>query len=309
MDYDAIIVGGGPAGLTAGRHLAQAGFRALLLDKESFGGQMMNLEWVVDYPGTGERIAGATLASEMVDAAASAGVRMEQREVVDIECYSACKSVVCADGKAYTCSVLILAGGLIPKKLAVPGEEEFQGKGMIHCALCDASLFSNQVVAVCGGGDAGIIEALLVANYAAKVLVIEAEAELSAKPALRARARAQPKIEIRCGEKAVEIVGEKFVTGLQVVNAASGRKELLAVEGVLARVGFAPASNYLRTVLALDDLDYVVANEQFETEVSGIIAAGDIRRGSPRRVAAAVSDGAGAAIAAQRLLQEMKQEV
>ncbi|MGP1677826.1 MAG: NAD(P)/FAD-dependent oxidoreductase [Burkholderiales bacterium] len=308
MDYDAIIVGGGPAGLTAGRHLAQAGFRVLLLDKESFGGQMINLEWVVNYPRSDDRVAGITLASEMVNAAKKSGVRMEQREVVDIERYSACKSVACADGKAYTCSVVILAGGLTSKKLAVPGEEQFQGKGMIHCALCDASLFSNRVVAVCGAGDAGIIEALLLAKYASKVLVIEAEPDLSAKPILRERARAHPKIEIRCGEKAVEIVGDKFVTGLRVANAATGRKELLGVEGVLVHVGFEPVTGYLQSTLALDDLNYVVVNAQCETDVPGIIAAGDIRRGSPRRVAAAVSDGTAAAIAAQRLLQEMKQE-
>lgn len=308
MDYDAIIVGGGPAGLTAGRDLAQAGVRVLLLDQQSFGGQMMNLEWVVDYPAAGERVAGAALAAEMVDAAAKSGVRMEQREVVDIECYSACKSVVCAERKAYTCSVVILSGGLTPKKLAVPGEQKFQGKGMIHCALCDASLYSNQVVAVCGGGDAGIIEALFLANHASKVLVIEAEPDLSAKPILKERARAHPKIEIRCGEKVVEIAGDAFVTGVQVMNTTTARKELLRVDGVLVHVGFEPATAYLQATLPLDESNYVVVNAQCETEVSGIVAAGDIRRGSPRRVASAVSDGASAAIAAQGLLQEMTQE-
>ena len=203
---------------------------------------------------------------------------------------------------------MILAGGLTPKKLGVPGEERFQGTGMIHCAVCDASLFSNQVVAVCGGGDAGIIEALYLAKYASKVLVIEVEPELTAKPMFQERARAHPKIEIRCGEKAVEIVGDKLVTGLQVANTTTGRKELLGVEGVLVRVGFEPATGNLKAALSLDDLDYVVVNPQFETEVSGIIAAGDIRRGSPRRVASAVSDGTTAAITALRLLQEMKQE-
>jgi thioredoxin reductase (NADPH) len=308
MDYDAIVVGGGPAGLSAGTHLARTGFRVLLLDKEPFGGQMMKLEWIVNYPGTGERVAGTTLASEMIDQAIKSGVRMEQGEVVDIENYSACKSVACADGKVHTCSVVILAGGLIPKKLAVPGEETFQEKGMIHCAVCDGSLFSNQVVAVCGGGDAGIIEALYLAKYASKIFVIETASDLTAKPTLQERARAHPKIEIRCGEKAGEIVGDKFVTGLQVASATTGRKELLEVQGVLVRVGFVPATGNLKTVLPLDDLDYVVVNAQCETEVPGIIAAGDIRRGSPRRVASAVSDGTIAAMTAQRLLQEMKQE-
>ncbi|OIQ94744.1 thioredoxin reductase [mine drainage metagenome] len=308
MDFDAVIVGGGPAGLSAGGYLAQAGFRVLLLEKESFGGRMMKLEWVVNYPAVGERVAGAALAAEMVDSAARSGLRMEQEEVVEIESYSSCKTVVCADGKAYTCAVVILAGGLTTKKLGVPGEDRPQGTGIISCAICDASLFSNQVVAVCGGGDAGAIEALYLANFAAKVLLIEAEAALSAKPMFQDRVRAQAKIEIRCGERLVEIVGDKYVTGLRVVHAATGRKELLEVGGVLIQVGFEPETRYLQELLPLDDLSYVEVSGQLETEVSGIMAAGDIRHGSLRKVAAAVSDGTSAAITAQRLIQEMRRE-
>ena len=178
----------------------------------------------------------------------------------------------------------------------------------MRCAVCDASLFSNQVVAVCGGGDAGIIEALYLAKFASKVLVIEAEPELSAKPIFQERARSHPKLEIRCREKVAEIVGDKFVTGIQVANATGGGKQLLPVEGVLVHVGFEPATGYLRAALPLDDLGYIVVSEQFETKVSGIAAAGDIRCGSPRRVASAVSDGISAATAAQRLLQELKQD-
>jgi glycine/D-amino acid oxidase-like deaminating enzyme len=194
MDYDAIVIGGGPAGLSAGTELAQGKYRVLLLEKESFGGPIINVEWINGYPHPGEKLAGAVLASELMKQAEQSGVEMELAEVVEIEPYSGCISVVGADGKAYTSSVVICAGGLHSRKLDVPGEDTFQGKGMIHCAMCDAGLYRDQVVAVCGGGDAGLIEALYLARFASKVFVVEAGAQLAAKPVLQARALADAKL-------------------------------------------------------------------------------------------------------------------
>src|SRR5450759_5356446 len=240
MDYDAIVIGGGPAGLSAGIELARAKYRVLLLEKESFGGPIINVEWINGYPRPGEKVAGAMLASEMVKQAEQSGMEMELAEVVEIEPYSGCISVVCADGKAYTTSVVIQAGGLQSRKLGVPGEEKFQSKGMIHCAMCDAGLYRDQVVAVCGGGDAGLIEAMYLARFASKVFVIEAQAQLAAKPVLQARALANAKLEIRHGEKPVEIIGDQGVTGLVVQSAATGKRETLDVYGVLVHVGYVP---------------------------------------------------------------------
>jgi thioredoxin reductase (NADPH) len=303
MDYDVIIVGGGPAGLAAGTHLARARCRVMLLDKECFGGQAMNVEWIEDYPGPGERVSGHALASQMVDEAEKSGVRMELGEVIEVESYSGCKSVRCEDGKTLTCSVVILAGGLRPKSLGVPGEAEFQGKGMIHCAVCDAGLYADQAVAVCGGGDAGIIEALYLANFAAKVIVIEVQSQLSAASSLRERARAHSKLEIRYGQKVVEIAGDESVTGIQVKEAATGRMEKLGVRGVLVHAGFEPVTGYLQDVLPLGDQGYIAVNDGMETAIPGMLAAGDIRGGSPRRVAAAVNDGKKAAASAERILK------
>ncbi len=305
MDYDAIVIGGGPTGLSAGIDLAQAKYRVLLLEKESFGGPIINIEWINGYPRPGEKVAGAMLASELVKQAEHAGVELELAEVVEIEPYSGCISVSCADGKAYTSSVVIQAGGLHSKKLGVPGEEEFQGKGMIHCAMCDAGLYRDQVVAVCGGGDAGLIEAMYLARFASKVFVIEAGAQLAAKPVIQARALADAKLEIRYREKPVEIIGNQGVTGLVVENAATGKRETLDVYGVLVHVGYAPATAYLEGILALDDSGRVAVNGQFATDVPGAFAAGDIRSGSPRQVAAAVADGKAAARSAQSILETL----
>lgn len=308
MDYDAIIVGAGPAGLCAGIELARAKYRVLLLDKESFGGRIMNVEWIENHPGAGERVAGAMLASELVNEAEKCGVQKELGEAVEIESYSGCLSVGCADGKAYTSSVVIQAGGLRSKRLGVPGEDRLQGKGIIHCALCDAGLYADRVVAVCGGGDAGIIEAMYLSNHASKVFVIEAQPGLTAAPRLQERARANAKLEIRCAEKVVEVLGGEFVTGVRLENAQTGRQEALDAYGVLVHVGFEPDTGHLEGLLRLDARGYIAVNDQMETDVPGILAAGDARSGSPRSVAAAVSDGETAAASARRFLQALKQE-
>ena len=306
MEYDAIVIGGGPAGLSAGMELARAKYRVLLLEKESFGGPIINVEWINGYPRPGEKTAGAMVASEMVQQAEQSGVEMELAEVVEIEPYSGCISVACADGRAYTSSVVIQAGGLQSRKLGVPGEEKFQGKGMIHCAMCDAGLYRDQVVAVCGGGDAGLIEAMYLARFASKVYVIEAEAQLAAKPVLQARALADAKLAIRYGEKPVEIIGSEGVTGLVLENAASGNRETLDVYGVLVHVGYVPATAYLEGVVALDDTGHIAVDEAFATDITGTFAAGDIRSGSPRQVAAAVADGKAAAKSAQKILETLQ---
>ena len=307
MDYDAIVIGAGPAGLTAGIELAQGKHPVLVLEKESFGGPIINVEWIHGYPRPGDRIAGAMLASELVKRAEEAGVAMELAEVIELAPYSGCLSVTCADGRAYTSSVVIHAGGLESRKLGVPGEEQFQGKGMIHCALCDAGLYRDRVVAVCGGGDAGVIEALYLARFASRVVVVEAQPLLSAKPGLRERALADAKLEIRCGEKPVAILGNDGVTGLLVENPATGRKEELAAYGVLVHVGYRPASSYLEGVLALEDSGHIVVNDRFETDVPGTFAAGDVRSGSPRQVAAAITDGKAAAAGARKILESLQQ--
>jgi thioredoxin reductase (NADPH) len=308
MEYDAIIIGGGPAGLSAGIQLAQGNYNVLLVEKESFGGPIINVEWINGYPQPSDKVAGALLASKMVGQVEQAGVTMELAEVVEIAPYSGCISVTCADGRAYTSSVVIHAGGLHSRKLGVPGEDQFQGKGMIHCAMCDAGLYRDKVVAVCGGGDAGLIEAMYLARFASRVVVIEAQPRLSAKPGLQERALANAKLAIRYGEKPVAIIGAEGVAGLLVENLATGRKEPLAVYGVLVHVGYEPTTGYLEGVLTLDDAGHIVVNDQFETDVPGTFAAGDIRSGSPRQVAAAVADGKAAATGALKILQSLKRD-
>jgi len=172
LEHDVIIIGGGPSGLAAGLYLSRGKRRTMLLEKESFGGIIKDVEWVENYPGFAEGVSGAHLASEMVTQATKYGLQIEQAEVLGIELYTSCRWVQCNGGTGYSATVVIIAGGSRPIKLNVPGEEVLQGKGIIHCALCDGGQFADRVVAVCGGGDAGVTEALYLTKLASKVILI-----------------------------------------------------------------------------------------------------------------------------------------
>ncbi len=215
FDWDAVIIGGGPAGLTAGLYLSRAKRRTLLLDKDSFGGYIRNIELIENYPGYSEGVAGARLASEMVKQAETYGLQMETAEFTGLELFPDTRWVACSRGQGYTTNIVIIAGGSRNKKLGVPGEEEFEGKGVFNCAFCDGGHYADRIVAVCGGGDSGITEALYMAKIASKVIVIEALPELTATAVLRERVLSNPNIEIRCGVKVEAISGTDKVEDIE----------------------------------------------------------------------------------------------
>ena len=304
-DWDAIIIGGGPAGLTAGLYLCRGGWRTLLLEKASTGGYIMNVETIENYPGFPEGVIGSELGMEMKKQAVKYGLTIERGEAIGVQAAPGRKTVTCADGNSHTALAVIIAGGSTHKKLGVPGEEELHGKGVIYCGFCDGGEFFDMTIAVCGGGDAGITEALYMANIAAKVIIIEAMPSLTATAVLRDRAKENAKIEIITGAKVTAITGDGRVTGIEI-EGEGGKKEKLATDGVLVHIGLDPNTDYLKGSVPLDGAGQVKVNQQMEAEIPGIYAAGDIRSGSPRQVSAAVGDGAIAAIAAQRFLQKIK---
>lgn len=305
FDYDVVIIGGGPAGLTAGLYLSQAMYRTIVLDKANLGGYIKNVELIENYPGFEKGVSGAHLASEMVAQAVKFGLNTELAEVTAVEFFSSCRWVSCTGGKGYTTAVVIIAGGCRHKKLGVPGEEEFTGKGVFNCALCDGGEFVDRVVAVCGGGNAGITEALYMSKLASKVILIEAEPALTATALLQDRALANSKIDIRCGTRVEAMLGGDHLEALEYVKVDSGEKGTLNIDGVLVDIGLEPNTDCLPETVHLDEEGRVIVNEKMETEVAYLLAAGDIRSGSPCQIATAVGDGATAAITAQELLQEM----
>jgi thioredoxin reductase (NADPH) len=302
FDWDCVIIGGGPAGLAAGLYLSRANRRTLLLDKDTAGGYIRNIELIENYPGFTDGVSGAKLAAEMVNQAVKYGLKIETAEVTGLEIFSGTRWVGCSRGQGYTTNIVIIAGGSKNKKLGVPGEAELLGKGVFECALCDGGHFAGKVVAVCGGGDAGVTEALYMAKIAAKVIIIEAMPALTATAVLQDRVKAESKIEVRCGVKVEAITGKDTVEAVEL--AAGKQKETLQTDGVLVHIGLDPNTGYLEGTVPLDERGQVIVNERMESETPYILAAGDIRSGSPRQVVTAVGDGAIAAITAQRLLQE-----
>ncbi len=304
FDWDVVIVGGGPAGLTAGLYLARAKRRALLLDRDTPGGYIRNIELIENYPGFSQGVGGAALASQMVEQARRYGLEIENGEVTSLEAFSGTRYVGCSNGTGYTTGVVIFTGGSKNKKLGVPGEVELAGKGVFECAFCDGSRYEGKTVAVCGGGDAGVTEALYMARIAAKVVLIEAMPELTATAVLQDRLRALPNVEVRCGVRVASIDGNGRVEGITLLDAEKG-KVAVPADGVLVHIGLEPNTDYLEGVLDLDECGQIPVNQQMETETECVLAAGDIRSGSPRQVVAAVGDGAIAGIRAQKLLNEM----
>jgi thioredoxin reductase (NADPH) len=308
FDYDVIIIGAGPAGLTAGLYLSRANYRTLILEKENFGGPMKNIDWLENYPGFAEGVSGPHLASEMVKQATKYGVQLKQAEVTGIDCFSSSRLVNCADGTGYTCAVVVVAAGARRKKLNVPNEEALQGKGVFNCALCDGSKFKNRVVAVCGGGDSGLTEALYLTKLTSKVILVEGMPQLTASAILQRRASEAPNLEIRCGLKIEAIVGDSCVTGIEYRNSQTGERGTLNVDGVLVYIGLEPNTDFLQDVVPLDDQGRITVNQRMETETPYVFAAGDIRSGSPGQIIAAAGDGAMAAIVAQELMQKLAQK-
>jgi thioredoxin reductase (NADPH) len=303
-DWDAVIIGGGPAGLTAGLYLSRGRWRTLLLERSSYGGYIKNIEMIENYPGFAQGVSGAVLGTEMVNQAAKYGLQIKRAEVNSVQCFPGENWVTCADGKNYTTPVVIFAGGSVHKKLGVPGEETLHGRGVFSCALCDGGEFAGRVVAVIGGGDAGVTEALYMAKMASKVILMEAMPALSATAVLQDRLKSNPKIEVRLGVKVEAILGDERVEAVEISH--NGQKESLKADGVLVQIGLDPDTDYLEGTVPLDDRRQIAVNDKMETEIPGIFAAGDIRSGSPRQVVTAVGDGAMAGISAQRFLQSLQ---
>ncbi len=301
--YDVIIIGGGPAGLTAGLYTARARLNSLLIERALIGGQMTNAERIENFPGFPEGISGYELGQLMYQQATRFGLRTLTAEVTGIELKEDGKVVTTTEGN-FVAKAVIIAGGSKRSKLGVPGEKEFTGKGVSYCATCDAPLFRDQPVAVVGGSDVAITEALHLAKFATKVMVIHRRHQLRATAVLQERAFAEPKIEFLWDTTVERIEGEDFVKRLRLNQVKTGRKSTLEVAGVFVCIGAQPDTEYLKGTLQLDATGYIVTNVKMETEIPGIFAAGDIRRDSGRQSVIAAGDGATAAIYAQRFLTE-----
>ncbi len=299
--YDIVIIGGGPAGLSAGIYAARARLSSLLIERGAVGGQIINAEWVENYPGFNESISGIDLTEAMHQQATKFGLETLVAEVTGIDIKGRQKVVRTSQGD-FTAKAIIIAGGSERQKLGVPGEAEFTGKGVSYCATCDGPFFRGRAVAVVGGGNAAITEALELTRFASRITVIHRRDELRAAKILQEKAFAEKKIEFLWDSVLEEIVGDAFVNRVRVSNVKTKKKTVLDVSGVFMAVGFKPNTGYLKDIVKLDDIGTIITNEKMETGVPGIFAAGDIRSNSIRQVIAAAGDGAVAAIGAEKYI-------
>jgi len=300
-EYDIIIIGGGPAGLSAGIYASRARLRTLLIEKGMFGGLIANAELVENYPGFPEGISGFDIGERMSQQASKFGLETLSAEVTGVDLLKDIKIINTTEGDFSTRAVII-ASGAERKRLGVPGEDIFINRGVSYCATCDGALFRDRVVAVVGGGDSAVEEALFLTRFASKVIIIHRRNQLRASKMAQERALSNKKIDPMWDTVVEEIKGDSKVSQLVVRNVKSGATAQIVADGVFVYVGQTPNTGFLKGQLPLDKEGYIITDDRMGTLIKGVYATGDIRKNSSRQVITAAGDGATAAISAEKFL-------
>lgn len=305
VDYDLVIIGGGPAGLTAGLYAARARLKVILLEKIVVGGQIVISDWIENYPGFPEGLSGSDLAQRLTEQAKRFDLNIENNAAVSVDLSDPVKTIVLND-RTVTTHTIIIATGASPKKLGVPGEETFYGKGVSSCATCDAPFFKDRIVAAVGGGDTAVKESLFLTKFVKKVYLIHRRDRLRAEMILQERAFVDEKIEIIWDSVLTGIKGLTNVENITVQNVKTKEEKTLSVDGCFIWVGEIPNTKFLADGVKLDAKGFIVANLNMETSVPGVFAAGDVRNTPLRQIATAVGDGAVAAFSAGHYIENLK---
>ena len=306
VDYDLVIIGGGPAGLTAGLYASRARLNVILLEKVMPGGQVVTTDWVENYPGFPEGISGPDLVQKMTAQVQKFDLKIETNAVVSMDLSEPIKKITLSD-RVITTHAIIIASGASPKKLGVPGEDTFYGKGVSACATCDGPFFKDRVVAAVGGGDTAVQESLFLTKFAKKVYLIHRRDQLRAEAILQERALANEKIEFLWDSVLTGIKGLTDVEKISVQNLKTGDTKEIAVEGCFIWVGILPNAEFLPEVVELDQYGFIIVDTNMQTSVAGVYAAGDVRSTPLRQIATAVGDAAIAAFSAEHYLQNVKE--
>lgn len=302
-DYEIAIVGGGPAGLTAALFAARHGRRTVVFDPLGVGGAILNTVRVEDFPGFPEGVAGFELGPRMQEQVMDAGGVFELREVTRIEPHRGDWIVVTEEGEVGVSAAIVATGSRF-RRLGVPGEEEFQGRGLSTCASCDGPLYSGRLVAVCGDGDSALLETLELLGHDVEVVLLHPGLALSGAETYSRRVRESAHVDVRHGTVLEEILGDGQVDGVRVRDLATGKSSTLAVAAVFANVGRIPNTEMLEGVVALDERGCVPTDIWMRTEHPGLFAVGDVRADAAGQAISAAGDGATAAVAAHRYLAD-----
>ncbi|MBI4797630.1 MAG: thioredoxin-disulfide reductase [Desulfarculus sp.] len=300
---DLVIVGAGPAGLTAGLYAARARLDTLLLERLSPGGQVLNTHWVENWPGDVAGVSGFDLADRFRDHALKFGLEIKSSEVRGLKLEGGLK-VLDTDYGPVGAKALILATGASPRKLGVPGEAELAGRGVSYCGTCDGPFFRDKVVVAFGGGNTAAEEAAFLTKFAKKVYLVHRRDELRACKVLCERVRANPLIEVLWSHVPLAIEGTGGVESVLLKDLKSGQERRLIAEGAFVFVGTNPNTGFLKDSLPLDPEGFIVTDLNMQTSLPGVFAAGDCRASILRQIVVAAGDGAVASFAAQRYLEE-----
>jgi len=307
--YDVIIIGGGPAGLSAALYAGRARLSTLIIEKAREGGQIINTSEIANYPGSMEVESGPTLIDRMVKQVKEFGAETVYDTVESVEPEGEIKTVKCQSG-TYCSKTIIIAAGASPTNIGCPGEKEFTGKGVSYCATCDAAFFEGLEVYVVGGGDAAVEEAMYLTKFARKVTVIHRRNELRAAKSIQEKAFANEKLHFMWDSVVKELNGDGILSSMAVENVKTGEiTEIKADEedgifGVFVFIGFKPQSAIFKDKVKMDDKGYIITDDDMKTNVPGVFAAGDIRVKSLRQVVTATADGAIAAVQAGKYIEE-----
>ena len=304
--YDIIIIGGGPAGLTAGLYNARARLNVLLLEKLSPGGQVLTTDWVENYPGFPDGVSGFELMDRMRRQAEKFGLTIQGEEVLGLEFSGKKKVVITSKGRLESKS-LIFTTGATWKKLGIDGEDLLIGKGVSFCATCDGPFYRDQEVAVIGGGDTAVEEAIFLTRFVSKVHLVHRRDALRATKLLQERAMAEEKIEFVWDTVPLRIQGETAVEGIELKNVKTGEVGQKRVKGVFVFVGTLPNTELVKDLVDLDERGFILTDNDMQTSVPGVFAAGDVRSKLFRQISTAVGEGAAASFSAEKYLESPEQ--
>jgi thioredoxin reductase (NADPH) len=303
MDYDMIIIGGGPAGLSAGLYASRASLKNLILEKSEAGGQIATTSEVDNFPGSMKDATGPMLSQRMKEQCEAFGSEFRKEECKELKKVGDYFQVV-TNKDTHQAKAVVAAMGAYPREIGCPGEREFRGMGVSYCATCDGFFFRDLNVAVVGGGDSALEEGIFLTKFAKKVTIIHRRDELRAVKTIQDKAMANPKIEFIFDSVVEEITGDGLVKGVRIKNVKTGVVRDLSVDGVFIYVGYHPNTELIKDMAVLDESGYVVAGEDMETKIPGLFVAGDIRKKSLKQVITAAADGAIAAVQGEKYIAE-----
>lgn len=302
--YDTIIIGGGPAGLSAGLYAARSRMKTLLIERAKYGGQATTTDELENYPGSIEECTGTTLSERMRKQAEEFGTEFAKDEIVEVE-LSGDMKVVKGRKETYQAKTIIVATGATPRLSGFKNELELRGKGVSYCATCDADFFTDLDIAVIGGGDSAITEAIYLTKFAEHVTVVHRRDALRAAKSLQEKAFANPKIDFIWNSTVEEALGDEILEGLVLKNRETGETSELKVDGCFVFVGYDPISKLFEGQIEMEN-GYIVTDDDMKTNLPGVFAAGDIRKKLLRQVITAAADGAIAATAAEHYIENHK---